>query len=127
MKRIVSLSVLFMIVTAIPVSCYYDSEESLYPSLSSSCDTVNVTYSKTVVPMLENNCLGCHSAAAVSGGDGGGIVLDNYTDVKSQAVSISAAINQTGANSPMPKNSNKMKSCLIKQFDIWVRNGTPDN
>jgi hypothetical protein len=27
----------------------------------------------------------------------------------------------------MPKNSSKIKSCSITQWDIWVRNGMPNN
>jgi len=51
-------------------SCYYDSEEALYPSLSSSCDTITVTFSGTITPILANSCLSCHSnATAPSAGN----------------------------------------------------------
>jgi hypothetical protein len=127
MKRFVPSLAFFAVISIVFASCYYDSEESLYPTLNSSCDTTNVTYSVTVVSILANNCLSCHSSAAVARGDGGGFVLDNYANVKSQAASISAAINQTGANSPMPKNGSKLKACLITQFDIWFRKGMLNN
>jgi hypothetical protein len=126
MKRLVPLLAIFVIILLFFGSCYYDSEESLYPTLNTSCDTTNVTFSGKIFPILSNNCLSCHSnsAAPVSGNS---IAIENYADVKARAVSISGAINQTGSNSPMPKNGSKLKACLITQFDIWVRNGTPNN
>jgi hypothetical protein len=126
MKRLVSSLIITAIFLLFTVSCYYDSEESLYPVLNSSCDTTNVTYTGKIVPMLSNNCLSCHSNASAPG-SGNGIALENYADVKARATAIAGSINQTGSYSPMPKNGGKLKACLITQFDIWVRNGTPNN
>jgi len=107
-------------------SCYYDNEEALYPYSNLSCDTLNVTFSGKIVPLLANNCLSCHSnAVAVSSGNG--IRLENYADVQFMATAISGAINRTGIYSPMPKNSAKLRACLITQFDLWVQKGSPDN
>src|ERR1044071_2718518 len=41
-------------------------------AFSIPCDTSNVTFSATVFPIIQSNCLGCHS----SPGGGGGILLD---------------------------------------------------
>lgn len=121
------LSVLLFICILISLSsCYYDSEEALYPSVSNGCDTTNVTFSGSVVPMLANNCLSCHSNS-VAAALGNGIQLENYADVKTYSVRIDGAIKHTGGYSPMPKNGGMLKSCLITQFDIWIRNGMPDN
>lgn len=126
MKRLVYPLALVAIFLAFTVSCYYDNEESLYPSLNSACDTTNVTFSGQIVPLLLNNCLSCHSNATAPG-SGNGIALENYADVKARAAAISGSINQTGSHSPMPKNGSKLNACLIIQFDIWVRKGTPNN
>jgi hypothetical protein len=107
-------------------SCFYDNEEALYPSVSTTCDTTNVTYSGKVVPILANYCLSCHSNATAASA-GGNVALENFADVSSQAATISAAINHTGPLSPMPKNGSKLKVCLISTFDIWVRIGKPNN
>jgi hypothetical protein len=109
------------IIAAGVCSCYYDSEEGLYPSISSTCDTTNVTYSVKIVPIMANNCLSCHSTTGTPPS------LESYADVSAQAAAISAAINHTGPLSPMPKNGSKLKACLITTFDIWVRNGKPNN
>jgi hypothetical protein len=126
MKRLLKYLLFAGIIAAGVGSCYYDSEESLYPSISSTCDTTNVTYSGKVVPIMANNCLSCHSNTSAPSA-GGNIALENFADVSAQAASISTAINQTGTLSPMPKNGSKLKACLISTFDIWVRNGKPDN
>lgn len=105
------------------VSCYYDNEEALYPALNNSCDTTNVTYSATIVPILNSNCYSCHSNANAA--FGGSIRLQAATDVISNSAKIVAAIKRTGEY-PMPP-AGKLSSCAISQFDIWVRKGTPIN
>lgn len=105
------------------VSCYYDNEEALYPVLNNLCDTTNVTYSGTIVPILNNSCLGCHSVPAT----GGSILLSTYAEVVGSAPRITGSIKQLTGFFAMPKNGGKLKSCSITQWDIWVRNGMPNN
>ena len=107
-------------------SCYYDSEEALYPTLSSSCDTTTVTFSGTIVPQLRDNCYSCHSNAN-SAMNGNNISLQDYADVVTMNVAMAAAMKHTGNYVPMPKNGGKVSDCMIKQFDIWVQDGMPDN
>ncbi len=123
MKRLfISLSTI-TIFSFLFVSCYYDNEEALYPTLSSSCDTTNVTYSGKIVHILNDNCLGCHSTVAT----GGSILLTSYAEVVGYAPRITGSIKQLASFSAMPKNSGKIKSCSIIQWDIWVRNGMLNN
>ncbi|HEX5113015.1 MAG TPA: hypothetical protein VFV79_09215, partial [Saprospiraceae bacterium] len=58
-------------------SCEYHNEETLYPE---PCDTVAVTYSLTVAPILERNCMNpeCHGGDATESG----IPLAGYENVK---------------------------------------------
>jgi hypothetical protein len=118
--------VTFVTILLLPASCYYDNEEALYPSLNTACDTANVTFSGKIIPMLSNNCLSCHSNVT-AGSAGNGIRLENYADVQSRVTAIAGSINHSGTYSPMPKNGSKLKACLIAQFEIWVRKGTPNN
>jgi hypothetical protein len=107
------------------VSCYYDNEEALYPSLNNSCDTTNVTYSGTIAPMLNSYCTGCHSGSPPSGG----ISLTSFANV--QAVTSSGLLmNALTGNGvpimPLPP-SGSLPTCKIGQLQIWVRNGIPNN
>jgi hypothetical protein len=108
------------------VSCYYDNEEALYPALNSSCDTTNVTFNSTIVPILSNNCYSCHSNSMAASA-GNNIRLEDYSDVVANATKIDGSIKHTGSYSPMPKNGGMIKVCSISQFDIWIRDGMPDN
>jgi len=126
MKRLFQLLVTLVTILSFAVSCYYDNEEVLYPSLTSPCDTTNVTFSGKIVPLLANNCLSCHSYASAPSA-GNNIRLENYTDVKSRTTAIAGSLKHSGTYSPMPKNGGKLNSCHINQFDIWVRNGAADN
>ena len=121
MKRIISTLALL---SALMVSCYYDSEESLYPDLG-SCDTLNITYLGSIVPILNDNCLGCH-AVNEANSKGGQVVLEGYSNVINNKDAILSSINHTSAN-PMPKDAAKLKDCLINQFEIWVSFGSPNN
>jgi len=126
MKRLLLSIVTFVTILFIAASCYYDSEEALYPSLDSSCDTSDVTFSGTITPILANNCLSCHSNAAAAAA-GGNIRLQDYADVQSRTVSILGSIKHSGSFSPMPKNGGMLKPCSITQLDIWVRKGAQNN
>jgi hypothetical protein len=125
MKRLIILSSISVISYFI-VSCYYDNEEALYPKLDTSCDTTNITFSGTVVPILQDDCYACHSNKN-AGANGNNVFLEDYADVKANASKIQASIKHSPGPSPMPKNGGKIKDCSINQFDIWVRNGMPDN
>ena len=105
------------------VSCFYDNEEALYPTLSNACDTTNVTFSGTIAPILSNNCYSCHSNSNAT--FGGGIHLQSIADVITNSSKIVISIKQTGSK-PMPPGG-KLNNCSITQFDIWVRNGMPNN
>jgi hypothetical protein len=126
MKRLyLTIGVVFILFLFF-VSCYYDNEEALYPTLSSSCDTTNVTFSGTIVPILSDNCYSCHSNSTAAS-SGNNIRLENYADVASNAIRVQGSIKHTGSYSPMPKNGGMIKACSITQFDIWIRKGMPNN
>jgi len=123
MKRLFISLLVFSLFSLFIVSCYYDNEEALYPTINSSCDTTNVTYSGTIAPILNNSCLGCHSNPAT----GGSILLTTYAEVVASAPRITGSVKQLSGFSAMPKNSGKLKSCSITQWDIWVRKGMLNN
>jgi hypothetical protein len=125
MKRLYIIIATISIFPLFFVSCYYDNEEALYPTLNTSCDTTNVTFIGTIVPILSNNCYSCHSNRTAAS-YGKNIRLENYADIQFKAPSVAVSIKQTGSY-PMPKNGGKIKACSITQFDIWIRNGMPNN
>jgi hypothetical protein len=104
--------------------CYYDVEEELYPN-AGFCDTSAVTYSLTVKPILDANCIVCHSTAS----NQGNVILDSHTEAKQYAESgqLLGAIKHEPGFSPMPQGGNKLNACNISKIEIWVNAGTPNN
>jgi hypothetical protein len=125
MKRLYLIIATISMFSLFIVSCYYDNEEALYPSLNTACDTSNVSFSGSIVLILSNSCYSCHSNNTASAGNN--IRLENYADVKANAVRVAGSIKHTGSFSPMPKNGGMIKVCSITRFDIWVRNGMLNN
>lgn len=123
MKKVLIVSA---VITIFCFACYYDNEEYLYPEISNTCDTTNVTFSGTVSVMLNNYCLSCHSNANAAN-FGNNIRLEDYEDVKTYSQDVLGSIKHESGFSPMPKGGAQLNDCLITQFEIWVNNGTPNN
>ncbi len=122
MKR---TAIIFLVLSGSFSSCYYDVEEDLYPG-NGACDTNSVTYSGTVLPILQSNgCLSCHSGSTPSGN----ISLDGYNNVKNAALNgkLYGTISYAAGYSPMPKGGNKMSACNINRIKAWIDAGTPGN
>ena len=126
MRRLYIIIAIIFILSLSFISCYYDNEEALYPYLSSSCDTTNVTFSGTIVSILSNSCYSCHSNNTAAA-NGKNIRLENHADVVVSSVAVAGAMKHIAPYFPMPKNGGKVKVCSITQFDVWVRNGMPNN
>lgn len=105
-------------------SCASDSEEDLYPS-TGECDTSNVTYSGTVAPIINDNCISCHGSDFPQGG----VILDNYDDLKTYVDNgrFWGAINHDDGFSPMPQNLPQLPQCELDQIRAWIDNGAPNN
>jgi len=116
-----------IIIIAVAYSCVYHNEEDLYPQ-SDSCDTSNITFSSSVQPVLQQNCLSCHGNNTASS-LGGNIKLEDYQDVKLRADdgSLLGTITHERGYSPMPRGASKLDDCTITIMEIWINSGFPDN
>lgn len=113
-------------------SCYYDNMQKLHPTLGLNvtdlCDTTNVTYSKSIVNILQTSCYVCHStdkAATL----GSGYILDTYNDLNSQITSgfFPQCLTGSGGLTAMPKNLNSLPACQLRVIDLWIAAGAPNN
>jgi hypothetical protein len=117
MKR---LSVIIIIVSVFVLyfsSCYYDSEEVLYPIFK--CDTIDVTYNTNISKIMAGYCIGCHNDSYSESG----VILTTYDKVKANEVRITNAIKHTGSI-PMPPGG-KLSDCMLSQWDLWLLNEMP--
>lgn len=124
MKR----SILILMAVLFASGCYYRNEEELYPDNQVICDTTGVTYSKTVLPILQNNCYVCHSASN-NAESGGSLNLEDFSLLQALAGegNIYGAISHDPLYSPMPKGRPKLDSCSIAKIRVWIDSGSPDN
>jgi|SRR6185436_3066939 len=89
------------------------------------CDTLNVTYSGKIKPILDGKCTGCHSGSAPSGG----IHLSAYSGAQTAALDgrLFGAVNHSAGFVPMPQGGNKLPQCEIDAIRIWADAGAPNN
>lgn len=89
-----------------------------------TCDTVNpVTYAGTIWPVVKTYCTGCHSGTT----PGGGLRLETYANVSAIAAT-GVLINALRGNGiPKMPPAGSLSTCRIRQFELWINNGYPDN
>ena len=106
-------------------SCYYDNMEELYPDSGTGCDTTQITFSGTVMPIMQSHCTGCHSGSAPAGN----IPIENYDDVVQMVHngSLMGSIRFEQGYSPMPKGGNKLSDCNITKLEMWIADGMLNN
>lgn len=125
MKKIIKITLILLM--AVISGCYYDTEERLYPKISSPCDDTVVTFSSTVTTIL-HSCQTCHSNSNATS-SGGGVKLENYADVVKLVNSgkLMGSIRHDNGYIPMPQGGGKLSDCEISQLQKWVDNKTPNN
>lgn len=123
-------SILFLLIGFLVVSfysCYYDKADLLYPTGATvSCDTSTViSYSQKVVPLLKNQCYGCHTPT----GGSGGINMGTYATDKAIAVNgkLYGSISHAAGFVPMPQGTSKMTTCQLAAIKKWIDGGTLNN
>ncbi len=132
MKRSVIIGLVCIAIIAIN-SCSNNKYDKLYPITTTqvvTCDTSTISYSKDIVPIVQNYCYtpgaGCHDAygAATSGYN-----FTTYAGI--QGVSLSRLllgdINWASGNNEMPKNAAKLSACDINKFTRWINQGALNN
>ena len=105
--------------------CYWSSSEVIYPPVA-LCDTLDVSYTMDVLPILSSNCFECHSSQNASE-FGNGILLEGHENTSSLAPYIVGAIQHSEGFVPMPLDKPMLDSCDIQKITAWVNQGSKDN
>lgn len=112
-------------------SCYYDSKEELFGT--TTCDTVDVTYAATILPILETSCLECHSEAN-AGVLGGSQILEGYDFLMDYVVAGDAnassfynTVAWVSGYVEMPQGSDQLSDCKIAKIRAWINAGALNN
>ncbi|MFT4522129.1 MAG: hypothetical protein ACI8ZN_001069 [Bacteroidia bacterium] len=88
------------------------------------CDTTNVSYSKSIWPIFESTCRGCHSGSGASGG----IRITDYTSLKT-LVDNGKLVGVLGRKPPFPSMppAGPLEACAQAKIEIWIKAGAPNN
>jgi len=127
------IPVLFLLAASLfNYGCYFDNLQELHPELllDNNCDTIStMSYQTHIKPILNNSC-GANNNCHNTSGAGGGVILENYSGVKSAVNTgkLISAITWDGNASQMPKGSpSKLSDCSIAKIQKWVDAGALDN
>ena len=104
-------------------SCYYNVEEELYPNME--CGSGDISYVQEVLPIIQNNCYGCHDQSTRNGN----VNLEGYTNLKIFVTNgkLVGAIKHENGFSPMPQGQPKLDDCSIAKIEKWVADGAENN
>ncbi len=104
-------------------SCSSDKESEL--GGNSFCEFTAVSYSQDVLPIIDDNCYGCHG----NGSTQGGIDLDGYNLIEPLASNgvLFCSINHDSGCSSMPQNQPQLPDCDILLIETWINEGAQNN
>ncbi|NND07315.1 MAG: hypothetical protein HKN87_13140 [Saprospiraceae bacterium] len=101
-------------------------QTSLDPEVNiSDCDTSEVSFSTSIVPLISEKCLQCHSGNAPLGG----VHLDSYEGVKKVADSgrLYGALSWQAGYEAMPQGADRLPPCELQNVNAWVNAGALNN
>ena len=92
---------------------------------SGACDTLNVTYSGSVKPLIDTYCKGCHSGSNPSGS----VSLTNYAETAAQVPTgkLLGVTSHAPGYKPMPPSGAGLSVCDIGMIRKWIADGAPNN
>ena len=108
--------------------CYKDKVDELYPGtgLFIPCDTTStISYTTHIKPIMEDFCYSCHSGSHPSSG----FNIESYESLRSYALTNNQLIGRLeglGNWNQMPQNF-QLDQCQLRQFELWVAEGAPNN
>lgn len=104
-------------------SCSKESADRL--AGANSCDTTNVSYSKQILPILQDNCYTCHQG----NNSFSGIDLSNFATLQTHVKNgdLKSAVTHTGSVTPMPYQLPMLPSCEVNTIVAWVDQGALNN
>ena len=106
-------------------SCLYSNLEEMNP-LEELCvtDTVSVTYTKDIAPLLTENC-GTTNTCHQTTGNLSDVPLATYEDVNSVVITgqLLSAVTHDGNAPFMPKGGNILEDCKLNKIRAWINQG----
>jgi hypothetical protein len=116
------------IILILASTCYYDSQEFLFPQINQTCDTLDtIPYARVDTVFHNYFCMDCHNGSnSISGLD-----LSDYATVNSLATHkrngisiLQGAIRRWPDFLPMPEPPRPpMDTCGMRIIELWIEQG----
>ncbi|MCX6280699.1 MAG: cytochrome c [Bacteroidetes bacterium] len=125
MRKILKSLVIWSSLMLLFNACYNDNEYDLYPFSGAQCDSTNVSYSKTIVPITSANCNSCHSTSNPSGN----VITDTWAGLSKVANNgkLWGGVNWEPGYVTMPNLGVKLSACDLGKIKNWINQGAPNN
>jgi uncharacterized membrane protein len=85
------------------------------------CDST-FAFAADILPIIENNCTGCHSGNDPEAG----LMLVTHSDIQTAVISNGLMARVNNSDNPMPP-SNELSDCIKSQLQSWIDDGMPNN
>jgi hypothetical protein len=121
-SKILLTGKLVMLILVVGASCKYQDDPMEQIDI---CDLSNVTYVNIIKPIIDNNCLVCHSVADAAGG----LEFETFNGLKQVASNgkLVGSIKHSPGFIPMPEFAPKLHSCDIEKIEKWIQDGAENN
>lgn len=93
------------------------------PVSNTTCDTLRISFDKSIWPIIQKNCVSCHSTASPSAG----IDLSSYSKILPyvQNGKLYGSITHAAGYKPMPSASTLLSNCDIITIRKWLQGSAP--
>jgi hypothetical protein len=93
-------------------------------ALNNSCNDCDTTFAfaADILPIIQSNCIGCHSGNPPQAG----LVLVSYSDIQAAVTSNGLLDRINDPVNPMPPNI-QLNDCLKNKIQSWVDADMPNN
>ncbi|WP_395768998.1 c-type cytochrome [Aquirufa sp.] len=131
MKRILVLSIVASLwacledknIEIVPQGNKVDTVLTVIPSTNSICDTVSISFDKSVWSIMNKQCVSCHNASNPSAG----VDLSSYDKIQTYVKNgkLYGSLTHAVGYKPMPSATLKLNNCDITMIRKWIRGSSP--
>ena len=92
---------------------------------ASICDTISISFDKSIWPIVQNNCISCHNTTVPSGN----VDLSTYDKIIPYVKNgkLYGSVAHLAGYIAMPSASVSISSCEISKIKSWIDSGSKNN
>lgn len=110
---------LFFGIASTMIAVFSSCTKEKVPTSNTVICTDTILFSTQIEPMIQINCIGCHSI------NGSLPTLTNHAEISANASVILSTMK--GSPQLMPLNGPALNDTLIQQFSCWINQGKANN